>query len=246
MVRAERLMELADLLRGREATTVKDLAEELDVGRRTLLRDLATLRKRGMPITGEAGPGGGIRLEGDRGVLAVHLSLAEVVAMWLAARLSQGASDLPWGKSASSGMAKLIGALPTARARTLRALCDRVIVGPPASAAMRASAATAPAELLGLFEEAFSAGRGLGFLYKDREGKNSARRVEPHGLLVVTPIWYLLARDLEKKEPRMFRMDRLARPRLLPDVTFRPDIRLIRSMFSNTDWSSPLTGRWTS
>jgi hypothetical protein len=36
-----------------------------------------------MPISGEAGPGGGVRLEGDRGLAAVHLSLSEIVAIWL-------------------------------------------------------------------------------------------------------------------------------------------------------------------
>jgi predicted DNA-binding transcriptional regulator YafY len=39
-------MELSDLLRGRETTTVNDLADELGVSRRTLLRDLASLRQR--------------------------------------------------------------------------------------------------------------------------------------------------------------------------------------------------------
>ncbi len=114
-------MELVDLLRARDATTVGDLAEELGVSRRTLLRDLATLRERGMPIAGDAGPGGGVRLEGERGLAAVHLSLTEVVALWLAARLSRGASDLPWGEAASSGTAKLLSSLPTAKARGRRA-----------------------------------------------------------------------------------------------------------------------------
>ena len=84
MPRAERLMELADLLRSRAETIVRDLAEELGVTSRTVLRDLAALRQKGLPITGQAGPGGGIRLEGSRGLTAVHLSLAEAIAIWLA------------------------------------------------------------------------------------------------------------------------------------------------------------------
>ena len=111
----DKLAALANRLEAaRPQTTVADLAEELGVSRRTLLRDLGALRERGMAITGETGPGGGVRLEGDRGVTAVHLSIAEVVAMWLAARLSQEASDLPWGEAASSGLAKLLGSLPAA------------------------------------------------------------------------------------------------------------------------------------
>jgi len=245
MSRAERLLELADRLRSHGETTVATLAEDLAVSRRTLLRDLATLRERGMVITGETGPGGGVRLEGDRGVTAVHLSLPEIVAMWLAARLSQEASDLPWGAAASSGLAKLLGSLPESKARELRALCRRVIVGKPATQATRAGAGSAPPELLGLFEEGFSKGIGLGFQYTDREARVTTRRIEPHGLLVETPVWYVLARDVVKGEPRMFRMDRILRPRLLRDVSFRPDLALIQSQFPDLERWRPLMGRWS-
>jgi predicted DNA-binding transcriptional regulator YafY len=244
MPRAERLMELADLVRARGATTVDELAREVGVSRRTLLRDLAALRERGMPITGEAGRGGGLRLE-DRGTSAVHFSLSEIVAIWLGARLSRATSDLPWGEAASSGMAKLLASLPTPKARALRALCRRVVVGQPASAKIRAGAAGPPQELLRLFEEAFSAGLGLGFQYTDREGRLSNRRIEPHGLLVEPPVWYILARDVEKGEPRMFRMDRIARPRLLSEIAFRPDVRILEVQLVDHERWRPLTGSWT-
>ena len=245
MPRAERILRLTDVLRGRETTTVSDLAAELGVSRRTLLRDLASLRDRGMPIHGEAGPGGGIRLDGDRSQTPIHLSVTEIVALWLGARLAAGASDLPWGRGANSGMAKLLGGLPTKKARALRTLCTRVIVGQPASANVRAGAAPAPRELLGLFEEAFSNGVGLGFVYSDRQGQQSHRRVEPHGLLVEPPVWYVLARDLDKQEPRTFRMDRISRPRILSGIVFRPDVSVIRAQLPDHDRWRPLTGRWT-
>jgi predicted DNA-binding transcriptional regulator YafY len=142
-------------------------------------------------------------------------------------------------------MAKLLSSIPKAKARTLRALCRRVIVGRPASATVRAGAGVASRELLGLFEKAFSAGVGLGFHYTDREGRRSKRRVEPHGLLVETPVWYILARDVAKGEPRAFRMDRVSRPRILPEIVFRPDAQLIREQFPDPVRWRPLTGRWT-
>jgi predicted DNA-binding transcriptional regulator YafY len=236
-------MDLADLLRSRDETTVGSLAGELGVSRRTLLRDLATLRERGMPIRGEAGPGGGIRLEGGRGITAVHVSTAEVVALWLAARLSRGASDLPWSEAARTGLAKLLGSLPDSKARELRALCRRVIVGPPASAGVRAGAGSPPAELLGFFEQAFSTGAGLGFHYVDRSGVRSIRRIEPHGLLVEPPVWYVLARDVEKGKPRMFRMDRISRPGLLRGLRFQPRFDVIRAQLPDLVRWRPLLAR---
>jgi predicted DNA-binding transcriptional regulator YafY len=81
-------------------------------------------------------------------------------------------------------------------------------------------------------------------VYSDREGRQSRRRVEPHGLLVEPPVWYVLARDIDKGEPRTFRMDRISRPRLLPDVVFRPDIGMIQAQLPDNDRWRPLSGRW--
>jgi predicted DNA-binding transcriptional regulator YafY len=89
-----------------------------------------------------------------------------------------------------------------------------------------------------------SAGAGLGFQYRDQSGKTSWRRVEPHGLLVQSPVWYVLARDVDKAEPRTFRMDRISRPRILADIRFRPDISVIQAQLPDRDRWQPLTGRW--
>lgn len=237
MSRALRLMALADRLRAEAETTVSHLAAEFEVSPRTLLRDLAALRERGLPISGQAGPGGGVRLEGTRGVTAVHLSLAEVASLWLSARLAREASLLPWSGAATAALDKLLASLPPARAQALRAMLRRVFVGRPASAALAASVAAPPTELLALFDQAFSDGLGLTFHYRDARRQRSRRRIEPHGLLVEPPVWYLLARDVDKQLPRTFRMDRIERPMLDAGVHFRPDLQLALSQL-------PPTGRY--
>lgn len=244
MDRANRLATLEQALRVSDTTTVAALAAELGVSRRTVLRDLDTLRRRGVVISGETGPGGGVRLDGGRSRTAVEFSLTEITAIWLGARLAQGVSELPWSDAAASGMAKLLASVPAAKARDLRALCRRVIVGEAASAAVRASAGPAPQELLRLFEEAFSAGVGLAFTYRDRAGRSTNRRVEPHGLLVEPPVWYILARDVDKQLPRMFRVDRISRPRIVRDIVFKPDVDVVRAQLPPSDRWRPLTGRW--
>ena len=223
-------MDLADRLRAKAETTVGELAAEMGVSVRTIHRDLAMLRARGSPITGQAGPGGGIRLEGPRGVTSVHLSVGEVVTLWLAARLSQASNELPWSSRTQSALAKLLGSLPRQRARDLRDLCRRVFIGPAASPAVHSQAGRPPRELLRVFEEALSANVALGLAYRDRGGRESLRRIEPHGLLVQSPVWYILARDLDTGLPRMFRMDRISEPRLLRAVPFVPDITVARAL----------------
>lgn len=229
MARVTRVMRLLDVLRGQEATTVSQLASTLGVSERTIHRDLATLREQGTPISSDTGPGGGVRLERERGVTAVHLAIEEVVALWLAANLSTSGTALPWGRAARSGLDKLFASVPRERARAMRALCERVVVGRPASSRVLAELGTPPGELLALFEEAFREQVCLAFDYADRHGNPSRRVVEPHGLLVEAPVWYVLALDVEKDAARMFRMDRIRRPRLVPGRRFTPDIEGLRA-----------------
>jgi predicted DNA-binding transcriptional regulator YafY len=235
MPRADRVMDLADLLRSRESFTVGGLAAELGVSARTVHRDLATLRERGLPLRGDAGRGGGVRLDGDR-ARTVELGLAEIVALWMAAQVAATTSRLPWDRAVQSAMRKLFATLPSERARELRSLARRVVVGSPASAAVRATAGAPSPALVRAVERAFAERRGLAFRYVDRLGARSERRIEPHGLLVEPPVWYLLARDLDKKAARMFRMDRIKHPSVLAD-RFEPDLRIVEQIASEcSDW----------
>lgn len=234
-------MDLVDLLRGRETVTIETIASELGVTPRTVYRDLALLRDRGMPVVGDPGPGGGVRLHRDRGVTAVHLATAEVVSLWLAARLSAVTSELPWSAEARSGMTKLLDSLPREKVKELRLLCRRILVGQPASPRVRERAGSPPRSLLGLFERAFTSGVALAFAYVDREGRPSTRRIEPHGLVVEPPVWYIAALDLDKQEPRTFRMDRISHPRLVPEHRFRPDPAILDRQLPDRERWKPLT-----
>ncbi len=224
MRRLERLAEIERRIRRAGGVTSDALAAELGVSRRTILRDVATLREQGLPIDADAGRGGGLRLDAARDHVAVRLGVTEIAALWLAASLSSRATALPWAERARAALRKLGDGLPRAKAARLADLCRRVVVGPPVSAAVAADAGPTTSEVLQAFEAAFGDGIGLSFEYRDREGRTTHRRVEPHGLLVQPPVWYVLARDLDRLAPRMFRMDRMSRPRLVHSARFVPDV----------------------
>lgn len=95
---------------------------------------------------------------------------------------------------------------------------------------MRDGVAAPAPELLRLFEEAVRSGSALDFGYQDRAGRATTREVEPHGLAITAPVWYLLGRDVATGAARMFRMDRIARPALQPGLRFRPDPGVVRAL----------------
>ncbi len=111
MTRAERLLALLDLLRSREEVRAVELAGALGTSLRSVRRDLATLRARGVAIESEAGPGGGVRLARERGVTAVNVTADEVVALWLTVHLMKVATGLPWSRAARSWLDKLFDSL---------------------------------------------------------------------------------------------------------------------------------------
>ncbi|MEZ4427531.1 MAG: WYL domain-containing protein [Nannocystaceae bacterium] len=243
MSRADRILDVLELLRAREATTVDAIAEALGVSRRTVLRDLSLLRARGWPIVGEPGPGGGVRLERERGVAAVHLGSDEVISLWLCAKLSVSVGSLPWSAAARSALDKVLASVPDGRRRALRRLLSRVVIGRPATPRIRAELGAPAPELLPAIERAFTGGCCLAFSYIDRHGRASRRRVEPHGLLLEAPAWYLLARDVESDGARMFRMDRIRRARVLTERTFQPDLEGLHAKARAQRGESPARGR---
>lgn len=214
---------IAGWLRARGSATVDEIARQFGVSLRTAHRDVAALRGRDVPIEGEPGRGGGLRLDPLLALPPARLELDEVVGLVMAVSLAGRSGALPFGPSARAAIGKVLATLPARRAAELRRALDRVLVGPPASAAVVASLGPVPDGVLRAFEAGFTAGRALGFTYRDRHDARSSRRVEPHGLLAQVPAWYLLAQDLDRRAPRMFRLDRIRAPRLLEErFTPRP------------------------
>lgn len=202
----ERRDTLVRLLRRRYHWTVGELARELGVSRRTVLRDLDALRVRGYDVRATAGPGGGVHLDPRSVLVSSQLASNEVVALVLSVAVARAAQGLPFASGAERALAKVEGALPAARLEELERVKARILVGDPAGGTPDGDV---DPSLLATFELAFTAGKILLFAYVDRGGRRSHRRAEPHGLLIRTPLSYVIAWDVDKDAPRLFRMDRI-------------------------------------
>jgi predicted DNA-binding transcriptional regulator YafY len=220
MDRHERLELVLTVMRDRPGITATELAREFEVSRRTLFRDLEYLRRRGYPIEGEPGRGGGVRVDSRWSLGKVQLAPSEGICVLLSLAIHEKLG-LPVFSSALKGARrKITSAFPEGQRRLLARLQERLFVGSLASEPVRNSYKGPWAQGFEELQAAFVHEQAISFLYRDEGGRLTQRIVEPHALLVRWPVWYLAARDLEKGVARLFRIDRMNRMCVDVQTTF--------------------------
>jgi predicted DNA-binding transcriptional regulator YafY len=206
--RRDRLLNL--LHRG--STTVPCLARTLEISERTAYRDIAALREAGHTIHATPGPGGGMRISADSRPRPVHFEVAEIIGLALSVAILKATPHMPFAGSAEAALDRARRALSADRQRAMRRLERRILIGPPSSDRTKTTLSSVDDALLTIFERCFTAGRQMAFDYVDRHGAETSRRIECVALVLRAPAWYVVAWDLDKDDPRTFRMDRMSRP----------------------------------
>lgn len=207
--RLNRLDLLASRLKSEEPMTVGELSKEFSVSSRTLSRDIAILRERGLPIEADSGRGGGIRLHRTWGIGRLSLSYQEAVELLFSLAIAERL-DSPWALvSLSSIRRKLSASFSPAMRDRIDGLRRRIHVGLNLSARVLDSFRTPDAECMEAMFQAFLEMRTLAITYVDVDGHHTDRSIEPHHLLLKNPIWYLYAWDSDKNAVRCFRCDRI-------------------------------------
>ena len=209
------------LLRRNRTSTVDDLAAEIGASRRTVLRDIAALRDQGFVIHSESGRGGGLQLDPESLQTTARLSVTEVFALIISVAAMRAARSLPFSGLADSGLTKIEKTLPADKVRDLRRLLDCLYVGNLSPQQDVSTLGSADLDLLPAFETAFLQRLHLRFRYRDAKGQETVREVEPQAMLILPPLWYLVAWDLSRDGFRHFRMDRISGPEIVEGTQFR-------------------------
>ena len=219
--RADRLDLIARMLRDRPGMTAGDLARELGISARSVFRDIDHLRERGYPIEAARGRGGGLRLHRSWGLGRVLLSHEEAVCTLLGLAIAEQLGMPMFATATARSRRKIADAFPSHERRRIAALRERVFIGQPASRAVRASYGDPASAATRQLQVAFVEERTVVADYAKEGDRPTARRLEPHALVINWPAWYLVAYDRSRAEPRTFRLDRFSVVKVLAE-TFRP------------------------
>jgi len=208
-------------LRRNGTATIDELANEVGVSRRTVLRDISALRDDGFVIYSESGPGGGLQLDPQSMQTSARLSVAEVFALLISVAAMRAAHSLPFSGLADTGLAKIEKSLPSDKVRDLRRFLECLHIGQLSPKQDLSDLGQIDAGLLPAFETAFLGRSLIRFVYRDAKGVETRREVEPQAMLILQPLWYLVAWDPARDGFRHFRMDRISAPESLPETSFR-------------------------
>ncbi|GLQ36219.1 DeoR family transcriptional regulator [Amylibacter marinus] len=208
-------------LRRNGTTTIDQLAEEVGASRRTILRDISTLRDEGFVVHSDVGRGGGLQLDPQSVQTKARLTVPEVFALLISVAAMRAEGNLPFSDLADAGLAKIEKSLPSDKVRDLRAFLDCLHVGSLSSHQDLSDVTRIDADLLPVFETTFLNHQYIRFDYRDAKNRKSQRQVEPQAMLILPPLWYLVAWDPTRKDFRHFRMDRISNPTAIVDQNFR-------------------------
>ena len=208
-------------LRRNGTSTVADLADAVSASTRTVLRDISALRDDGFVIHSEAGRGGGLQLDPQSIQTTARLSVSEVFALLISVASMRAAGGIPFSGLADVALAKIEKALPSDKVRDLRRFLDCLYIGELAPQVDISNMGMMNEALLPAFETAFLQRQYLRFEYRDAKGAVTQREVEPQALLILPPLWYLVAWDPAREDFRHFRMDRISAPELVDGGKFQ-------------------------
>lgn len=213
--RVARRNRLIGLLRSEAYWKTAELREQLGLSQRTLMRELAELRRAGYPIESSKGRGGGIRLNGRWGIERLNLSHQEVVELILSLAIMESLQTPLLTSNLKAIKQKLFQAFPQQHRSKVNNIRKRIMIGENANPNTAANYATAEERISESISESFLGQNLLEIEYQSEAGERTLRVIEAHYILLNWPMWYIIAWDHLRLSPRVFRIDRIENARII-------------------------------
>jgi predicted DNA-binding transcriptional regulator YafY len=229
--RAARLVRVLQLLVGTPGgITAADIGKRTNRHKRTALRDIEALMEIHVPI----------EMDGDRYRLmpgytlpTVAFTQPEMMAILLATRLAVQHMDYN-NEFLAMALSKLAGTLPKGSIK--------VYVGESANQLANKPDNLERQKVFGVVTQGLLERKQLAFTYVDAQGQKTKRRVHPYFLEPVSLVahgTYLVAKDIDRRGIRIFKLDRIVEARVLPEEAYVPGDFQLEKLVANS-W-----GIWT-
>jgi predicted DNA-binding transcriptional regulator YafY len=229
---SSRMLKLLSLLQVPRGWPGRELAARLEVSERTVRRDVDRLRELGYRVHAGKGPYSGYRLEAGSVLPPLLFDDEQAVALSVALQTVTGAGV---EEAAARALATIRQVLPSRLRHRVDTMQVTAVPHRPES-----TGSPVGTDRLATLGSAIRAREELRFDYA-ANGTPTRRRAQPHHLVTSGGRWYLIAWDLDRRDWRVFRVDRIA-PRIPNGPRFTPrelpggDVRVfVRARFKGSD-----------
>ena len=204
-MKTERLIGILSILLQRERVTAPELAEQFEVSRRTIQRDIDSLCRAGIPIATTQGSGGGISIMEGYRVDRTVLTAPEMQAILAGLRSLDSVSGTRRYAQLMEKLSAGTGGLVSGGAHMLIDLSSWYKTSLPPK--------------IELIQGAIEQHRTIRFAYFSPKGE-SVRTVEPYYLVFHWSTWYVWGWCQSREDFRMFKLNRMTE--LTAEEPFKP------------------------
>ena len=229
--RVYRILRLITILQGSRCYTAGELAEELEVSRRTIFRDLNMLEMAHIPYYYDT-ERKGYRISRHFFLPPINLTLAEALAVLILARRMRGRGQLPLLAAGARAAVKIESALPAPIRQDLGSILDRlsVLLGPVARHG-------GLDEMFQEFADAVARRKVCRIVYISfYEKKQITCTIHPLRMLFLGRAWYVIAYSRKHRASRTFKLGRV-RKLTVTDQTFTEPAEIDLEEYFGNAWA---------
>jgi predicted DNA-binding transcriptional regulator YafY len=212
-----RVLTVLELLQSRGRIGGAELAQRLDVDRRTVRRYISKLEELGIPITAEHGRDGGYALVAGFKLPPLMFTGDEALALSVGLLASRGLGLGEAAPAVASAQAKLERVMPDKLRRRIGAVNETVTLE------LSHPAATFDNDVLVVLSGAAQNRVRTRLRYRGQgQGNDTERDFDPYGLIYRAGRWYVVGHCHLRRGLRSFRLDRVISAQALPAWFVRP------------------------
>jgi len=200
MSKAKRLNQMIMMVNRKKKFTVAELAQDFDVSKRTILRDLQELSEMGVPLYSEVGPHGGYKVLNERILPPIAFNEDETISIFFAIHALRNYISLPFDAEYESIKKKFYLNLSGDIRDTIDAVKDRVDF-----------LSIHQQEKIPFLKQLLDASIKQNVIITRYEinGEITSRKIQPIGIYANEGKWYCPSYCFLRKDYRVFRCDRI-------------------------------------
>ncbi len=201
MNRLDRLLALTTALQSKRHVAADDLARRFGISVRTVYRDIKALCESGVPVSFEAGKG--YFIVSGFFLPPVSFTTEEAAALLLLEAAAPVFGDHSIRQHASGALTKVKAVLKAQQQDAIEALTSRMRIQFPACM-------TADFAYLAPLQQCVTDKTVIELQYRDKQGTESTRLVEPIGLIFYAMAWHVVGWCHIREAYRDFKVSRIA------------------------------------